>query len=75
MRFFLVEQPSSDDLVTECNTISTATEASLDDELLISLVQSKRALWDHRLPVSQRGPAKIKDLWESIAQKLEGMYY
>ncbi|CAH1107774.1 unnamed protein product [Psylliodes chrysocephalus] len=63
----LVEDPST------TRPAASPTEGSLDDEMLISLVQSKRALWDHRLPVAQRSPAKIRQMWESIAQELEGI--
>lgn len=42
------------------------------DELLIDAVMKRPCLWNHTIPVKQRGPIVIKEAWIEIANELNG---
>lgn len=45
------------------------------DEDLISAVQKRRALYDYRIPLKERGRQKKDDLWKDVSQYLKGKIY
>jgi len=45
------------------------------DEDLISAVQKRRALYDYRIPLKERGRLKKDDLWKDVNQYLKGKIY
>lgn len=44
------------------------------DEMLINLVQTKPALWNFQIPLSERTKAKKKALWKEVENMLGGLY-
>lgn len=51
---------------------TVAYDKSKLDEDLISAVQKRRALYDHRIPLKERGRQKKDDLWKDVSQYLKG---
>jgi len=44
------------------------------DEELISIVQQRPALYDHRIPPQERTKLKKKDLWQEVSNCLGGQF-
>lgn len=51
---------------------NNASVAQDIDEELISLIQQRPALYDHRLPLQERSKLKKKDLWQEVSNCLGG---
>ncbi|XP_077256689.1 uncharacterized protein LOC143894369 [Temnothorax americanus] len=45
------------------------------DELLIELVRTRKALWDHSIPSNQRTKLKKENLWQEIVNVFDGSLY
>ncbi|XP_036149768.1 uncharacterized protein LOC118647918 [Monomorium pharaonis] len=48
-----------------------STSAVTQDELLIELVRTRRALWDHSILLNQRTKLKKDNLWQEIVNLLQ----
>jgi len=44
------------------------------DEMLINIIQTKPALWNYQIPLSERTKAKKKALWKEVQNMLGGLY-
>lgn len=55
---------------------STSRFNDADDynECLVTLVQARRALYDHRVPVKERTALKKKALWNEVVHVLGGTF-
>lgn len=42
------------------------------DELLIELVRTRRGLWDHSIPLTERTRLKKESLWQEIVNVFDG---
>ncbi|KAM0734134.1 hypothetical protein ACS0PU_012499 [Formica fusca] len=52
---------------------STYNNSTLtQDELLIELVRTRRGLWDHSIPISERTRLKKDSLWQEIVNVFDG---
>ncbi|XP_036146446.1 uncharacterized protein LOC118646826 [Monomorium pharaonis] len=55
-------------------TLLNTTSAVTQDELLIELVRTRRALWDHFIPLNQKTKLKKDNLWQEIVNLLQIKY-
>jgi len=51
---------------------NNASEVQGIDEELISIVQQRPALYDHRIPTQERTKLKKRDLWQEVSNCLGG---
>ncbi|CAL1687583.1 unnamed protein product [Lasius platythorax] len=59
----LTDNVTEDITENENNTLETQ---DIDEEL-ISIVQQRPALYDHRIPLQERTKLKKKDLWQEVS--------
>lgn len=45
------------------------------DEILIEGVRTRPCLWNHTIPVKERGSLSVKEAWLEIMKELEGKYF
>jgi len=65
--------PNKQDL-TEDENINASKAQEIDEEL-ISLVQQRPALYDHRIPTQERTKLNKNDLWQEVSNCLAGKTY
>jgi len=45
----------------------------LRNEMLIGEVQKREALWNFKIPVTERGRSIVQKLWEEVVSAMNGM--
>lgn len=68
----LMETSACESLNDVTRDENNALEAQEVDEELISIVQQRPALYDHRIPLPERTKFKKKDLWQEVSNCLGG---
>lgn len=68
----LMETSACENLTDVTADENNASETQRVDEELISIVQLRPALYDHRISTQQRTKLKKKDLWQEVSNCLGG---
>ncbi|XP_011861066.1 PREDICTED: uncharacterized protein LOC105558138 [Vollenhovia emeryi] len=62
-----VKRHQTESVVQHEGASQSATQSVLtQNELLIELVRTRRALWDHSIPITERTRLKKESLWQEI---------
>jgi len=59
--------------VIETSVYESPKDVTVDEEL-ISIVQQRPALYDHRIPPQERTKLKKNDLWQEVSNCLGGKF-